>query len=371
MACEDRTAEFKSAMDRVTAEFKAGLEQTASALQTKVEDIANKAKDGADLAQGVGAAAGTVIGGVFGGPAGAASGAAVGKAVGALFVIEYTNVTHRASMDVPDVSIKDTELSFDAPEIEMRDNDIVFNLPTLVMKTVPGPDQPVPVCTTERRCVSYRIPTPLGDIKDEKCTDVPVCKIDMRPTSLDVPTWEDREQRIVLGVPTVVMRRKQIRLGLPQISMQRMDISFDIPSITIRFAQDAGKATAAAVQSLQSGTVAEFAQKQITFRERMRLETVPLAIAMFDCFKQQIKDGIAQVALMFDPKIAQVADSLKNMKASSVPETDNDYVALKAKMDELIAQRSQALSGLQDALNKLETNSTAAIDRLVNEDFQE
>lgn len=227
-----------------------------------------------------------------------------------MFVIEYTNVTHTASMDVPNITMKDTELSFDAPEIEMRDTDIIFNMPTLVMMTVSGPDQPVPVCTTKRQCVGYRIPTPFGDIKGEKCADVPVCRIDMRPTSYDTPTWEDREQRIVLGIPTVVMKRKQIVVGIPEISMKRLDIKFDIPSITIRFAQDIGKATAAAMQSLQSGAEAEFTQKQLTFRERMRLETVPLAIDMFDCFKQQIKDGMAQVTSMFDPKITQVGDSL-------------------------------------------------------------
>lgn len=371
MACEDKAEFFKTAMERVTNEFREGLATTAASVERKSKDIAEKAEDGTDLAQGIGIAAGTAIGGYIGGPGGAAVGATVGKAIGALFVVEFTDVRHVISMDVPQIEITDAELKFDAPEVTVRDNDIIFNIPTLVMKTVRGVDQPVPVCTTERQCISYRIPTPFGDIKDEKCTDVPVCKIEMRPTYYDQPFWEDREQRIVIGLPEIAMKTQRIVVGLPTITVRRADISFNLPSITIKFVKDAGKATAAAVQSLQSDTQSEFAAKRLQFRERMRLETVPLAIEMFDCYKQHIRSGIAQVSASFDPQMTQVSDSLKQLLARGVPEADDDYQRLKATLNKLVADRSSALAGLEDALGKLEKASAEAIDRLVNEDFEE
>ena len=125
----------------------------------------------------------------------------------------------------------------------------------------------------------------------------------MRPSSLDVPTWEDREQRIVLGIPEVAMRTQRIVVGLPQVEMGRADISFNLPSITVRFVKDAGKATAAAVQALQSDAQSEFAVKQRQFKERMRLETVPLAIDMFECYKQQLRTGLAQIAAAYQERI--------------------------------------------------------------------
>ena len=366
MACEDRAAAFKAAMERVTNEFRDGLASTAAGVEQKSREIAENAKDGSDLAQGIGMAAGTAIGGYLGGPPGAAVGATVGKAIGALFVVEFTEVTHKVSMDVPQVALRDTEIKFDAPEITVRDNDIIFNLPTLVTKTVPGPEMPVVVCTTERQCVSYRIETPFGDIKDEKCTDVPVCKIEMRPTSLDVPTWEDREQRIVFGIPEVTMRTQRIVVGLPEVAMRRTDISFNLPSITVRFVKDVGKATAAAVQAMQSDAQSEFAARRLQFKERMRLETVPLAIEMFDCYKQQLRTGIAQIAATFDPQMNQISDALKQMLARGVPEGDDDYQRVKAQLEKLVSDRGSAIAGLEDALSKLEKSATEAIDRLAN-----
>ncbi len=371
MTCEDKASAFKTAMERVTSEFRESLASTAASVEAKSKEIAEKAKDGSDLAQGVGMVAGTAVGGYLGGPTGAAVGATVGKAIGALFVVEFTEVVHKISMDVPQVAIQDTEIKFDAPEITIRDNDIVFNLPTLVMRTVPGPEMPVVVCTTERKCVSYRIETPFGDIKDEKCTDVPVCKVEMRPTSLDVPTWEDREQRIVLGVPEVTMRSQRIVVGLPEVAMRRTDISFNLPSITIRFVKDVGKATAAAVQALQSDAQSEFAVKKLQFKERMRLVIVPLAIDMFDCYKQHLRGGIAQIAATFDPQMNQISDALKQMLAQGVPEADDDYQRIKAQLEKLVIDRSSALAELEKALAKLEVSAADAIERLANGEFED
>lgn len=366
MACEIEKGAFEQAIKSVADKLRGELNDVAQNVESKASEIAEKAKDGSDLAQGVGAVAGATVGGYFGGPAGAVVGATIGKVIGSQFVIEVTDVTYNASLDVPEIAIRDSDIIFDAPTIEMRDNDIVFNLPTLVMKRIDGPPNPVTVCTTETQCVEYSIPTPFGDIKDRKCIDVPVCKIEMRPTYLDVPTWEDREQRIVIGVPTIVMRQQRIVVGLPEITMKQTDISFSVPSITIRYAADAGKATAAAVDALQVEAKANLTQKQLSFRERMRHEVAPLGIAMFECYKQQIRDAISRVALMFDPQIEQVANALKSMRERGVPEADDDYINLKAKIDELIAKRGVAMSGLQDALAKLEVSANAALDQLVN-----
>jgi ElaB/YqjD/DUF883 family membrane-anchored ribosome-binding protein len=371
MTCEDKSEKFKTVMESVISDFRNGLDATARSVEDKASKIADKTAQDNDLAQGIGATAGSAIGGLIGGAPGASVGATIGKAIGSMFVVEVTEVTHSASMDVPEINIVDQELIFDIPELEMRDTDIVFTIPTLVMKTVPGPQQPVPVCTTERRCVGYRIPNPFGsDWVDEKCFDVPVCKVEMRPTTLDVPTWENREQRIVIGMPAISLRSTRMVVGIPNISMVRKDFSFNIPSITVRFVKDVGASTAAAIQAIQSDAQSELAQKKVIFRERMRIETVPYAVEMFDCYKAQIRDSISNVTTMFDPQISQISESLKSLIGKGVPEDDDDYVDLKTKIDTLIFERASAIRGLQETLAQLEATSAEAIQRLVNEDFE-
>ncbi|MFN8891838.1 MAG: hypothetical protein ACK5WA_05710 [Alphaproteobacteria bacterium] len=289
-------------------------------------------------------------------------GATIGKIIGSQFIVEITNIRYEASLDIPEVTTVDQEIIFDVPEIEMRDNDIIFNFPTLVMKTVEGPSQPVPVCGSRRECVTIEI----GPYKDEKCVDVPYCNIEMRPTYLDQPTWEDREQRITLGVPVVVMKPQRFVLGVPEIRMQRQDISFDVPSVTIRYQADASKATSAAVENLQKSAEGQLLQKRLSFKERMRLEVAPLAIEMFDCHKQQIRNGMTQVASMFDPQIQQLRGALATMLANGVPDTDDDYINAKARVDGLITKRAEALENLQKALTQLENSSNQSLEQMLN-----
>lgn len=363
MACEDLKTAFEGKLRDASAALQDELQGITRDTESRAQQIADAAMDGTDLAQGVGAAAGTAVGGLVGGPAGAVVGHEIGKTIGSLFKLTVSTERVSAAMDVPRITMRDQAWIFSVPAIEMRANDIIYNLPTLVMRTVPGPMQPVPVCRMEQRCI--------GSPPFRVCTDVPVCYIDYRPTSLDVPTWEDREHRISLDLPVVVMRETRVVVGVPEITMERQDVSLDLPRIKLEFIQDAGHKTAEAAAQLQAQAEAAILQRRLAFRERVRFEVIGPATAMFDCFKQQLRDAIAQTQAMFDPQIAQLGAALQNLAAQQVPATHENHVRLKASMDDLVARRDEAVGKLQQSLAELEASAQAALDRLINEDFEE
>lgn len=148
-------------------------------------------------------------------------------------------------------------------------------------------------------------------------------------------------------------------------------MSLDLPRIRLEFIQDAGKQAAEAAAQLQLQTEAAILQRRLAFSERVRFEVVGPATAMFDCFKQQLRNAIGQTQAMFDPQIAQLGAALQGLAARQVPSTNEDCVQLKASMDDLVARRDEALAKLRQSLAELEASAQAALDRLINEDFEE
>jgi hypothetical protein len=344
-------------MTNVQNALKEELVEIAKRTEQKTKELNDDFKNGNDLAKGVGATAGTVIGGIAGGGAGAIAGGGLGEQIGSFFTIEIGSQEHKVSFDLPSIVLKNQEWKFNIPSVTIKDSDIIFNLPTLVMKTVEGPQIPKQKCEMKTVCTW----TPLGDV----CYDVPQCTIYWEPSYYDVPTWEDRETRIVLGIPQVTNTEQNIIIGVPEVVMNREELIFELPTIKISFIKDAGKELADALKKIALAAAEDSAEKQLKMKERMKFEVIEPANNMFDCYRTQIIEQKDKIALNFDTEIKKLTDSLFNLKANNVPETDNDYVSQKTMLDSQIANRNLSILKFDEALTKFDEERQKAINSFI------
>ena len=359
MTCEDKQKAFQ---DRLVSEQEAlGAELNAITADTerRASEIADEFSRENDLAEGVGAAAGAAVGTVFGGPGAAAAGVAVGREIGGLFTMEVGMRRETIVLDVPQVAMRTQDFSFDLPTVVMLDTDISFDLPTLEMRRERGPDLPEIRVRMEQRCVE--LPWPLGRV----CTDVPVTYIEMVPTYLDLPVTVMRTTRIVVGLPTVEMRRQEFKMDVPELTMAPVEFSADIPYITLRFVQDAGRRTAAQAAALAQSAQDAATQKQIAFKERLRLAVAPLAVEMFDCFRGTIAQGRVDAAARFAPEVERLTVAVTALLAQGVPQTDETFVQAKAALDDAVARRDAAVKSFDDALEKLNASAKASLEQFL------
>jgi hypothetical protein len=362
MACEAEQQKFKTILDTVQGELETELKAIAASAEAKATELTDKYKDGSDLAQGVFGAAGTVVGGVFGSEPGAAAGHVVGKAIGALFVMEVREERKEVSLDLPEFSVRDERWSFDWPEVRMKDNDIIFNVPTMVMRRVEGPPIPRTVVrmVTECRDLGW----PIGKI----CTDVPQTTVEWEKTYLDMPHWENREQRIVIGIPEIAMRRQEVVVGVPKVEMKRVDMSFTVPVVVMKFAQDAGKDLADDAAKIAAEASVLTTQKQAEFKHRMAKELVPAAKVLFDCHKGGLLEKRKEVEKFFDAQIDTVVNSIIVMKSNGVPDADPNLTKAQAQADTLRKTRTEQLKQFDDALAKLDEAMVKQIKSMIGEE---
>ena len=355
MGCADKKNAFDEEMKACMADLQEGLKSVADDAEAKAARVADEAKTGSDLAQGVGAAAGTVIGGAAGGPVGAATGAAVGKAIGALFVIKIEMIRTEFKLDLPGITVKDQRWSFDAPEVTMKDKEMSFDLPVAKLERRRGPDVPEMVCRIETREVGLGVKI-----------DVPVCDLRNKETYLDVPVIVMETKRIVVGLPEVVMKRQEVVIGVPEIRMETQSFSFDVPRILIELAQDAGKKAAEEAMKIATEAQLAAATKQHSLREQMRLRLVGPCNEMFDCYRGELASARDQTVAMFDPSIKQITNSIQAALGRGIEEGDASIQELRLKLQNLTAERERALAGIDDASVKLTAAAAEALKQFVH-----
>lgn len=359
MTCEDKQKAFQDRLASEQGALAAELNAITADTERRAAEIAEEFERENDLAEGVGAAAGAVVGTVFGGPGGGAVGGAVGRQIGVLFTMEVGMRRETIVLDVPQVAMRTQDFSFDLPAVVMRDTDISFDLPTIEMRRVRGPDVPEIRVRMEQRCVD--LPWPLG----RACTDVPVTYVEMVPTYYDAPTPVMRTTRIVIGLPTVEMRRQEFKMDVPEFTTAPVEFSADVPYITLRFIQDAGRRTTAQAAALAQSAQDAATQKQIAFKERLRLAVAPLAAEMFDCFRGTIAQGRADAAARFAPEVEKLTGAVTALLAQGVPQADATFMNAKAAMDDAVARRDAALKAFDEALEKLNASTKAALEQFL------
>lgn len=354
MTCKLETEAFSDRIVALQNELKQELADVTNTAEVHAKALSENFEKDRDAAEKVGAVVGAAAGGEVG--------AAIGKFAGSFFTFEVSEDIHKFSLDLPEVSMADQEWKLDLPEVTMKDNDIIFDVPTMVMKTVRGPDQPVPVVRMVQKCINVG----LGRI----CTDIPELTIEMRPTYLDVPTWENRQQRIVIGLPEVVMKTQKVVVGVPQVSMRTQEFSFSIPRITIRFVKDAGERLTQAATDLAQGTKYLVTQKQLAMKERMRAELVGPATVMFDCYRGVLLAERKKVQDTFQPQLDTIANTIITMKSQSVPDTDATLKKVKAEGENLMKQMQDQLKLFDENLETLNKQASAALDQFINSEPQ-
>lgn len=344
-------------MAQCSAELTQGLTDIAHDVEQKVKKLSDEFNDGKDLAQGLGAAAGTVFGGIYGGAQGAVAGNEFGKLIGSMFILKIEMSTVTFSLNIPVVTLKDVELQIPAPVIAIHDQDLSFDLPTVENRDQAGPDIPQTVCRNEIRELPFGV----------KIT-VPVCYIEMKPTTITVPVVVNKTQHILIGIPDIRIEMQRIVFGFPIIEMRLQSYSFDVPHVTLEFVQDAGKKLASEAQKVTAEAQTNAMTAEASLRERLRFKLVGPCTEMFECYKQTLVATRGQIAAMFDPAIQQMTTQLSNMAASGVPTTHADYLATKQGLDGILAQRSKAIADIEAQLQELDRASAAALEAFINKD---
>jgi len=360
MNCDDKQQEFQDALKKSKADFELELKALTVDTETKAKQIADDFEADNDLAAGVGAAAGTAVGGFFGGAPGAVAGEEVGKQIGKLFTLKIGSHRESITIDVPQATMSTQDFSFDIPAVVMKDTDISFDLPVIVMRRQRGPDVPQIKMVNE----DHGFDLPFGG---HVSVWVSVPHVEMVPTYLDLPTNEMQPQHIVIGVPAVEMHREDFKIDIPQISTVPTEFSADIPYVTIQFVKDAGRKTAALATALAQDAQNAAAQKQAAFKNRLRTDVAPLAIAMFACFKESIKAGRSEAAGRFSSEIDKLSNSVVALAAKGVPENNSEMKAAQAVLADAINRRDLALKPFDDSLAKLEASEKDSLQKFLGE----
>lgn len=349
MNCTEKQENFKNAFAIVKEELEVEIAKITNETNEKAKDLADSAEDDNNLSEGIGIAAGTAIGSYFGGPAGGAVGASVGKEIGKLFEIEIYNREESIKFDLPEIKLGDKSFKFDLPEITMKDNDIIFNSIVIEMVRQKVGETPHTTCTTP----TLRKP-------------IPKCTVTWTPNYIEVPVPKTKEIRIVMSIPEVSMRTQEIIVSVPEISMKTQELILNIPSVKVTSKKDIGKELSNKANELIAESEVLVKGKKDIIRAKIKMEVIPKATEMFECFKESIITKRALVSSSFDPAIEMLNQSLVNLVAQSVPQTDDDYVNLKNKLNSLVTQRENALKSFDEALMKLDSDMKTSLESIIS-----
>lgn len=359
MSCEDKENAFKNKLAEEQLTLAAELKAIESDTEQKASQIAADFEADNDLAEGVGAAAGTAIGGYFGGPAGAAAGSVVGKQIGSLFTLEVGTRQEKVILDVPQTTMEIQDFSFDLPTVVLKDSDISFDIPTIEMRRQRGPNIPEVRTRMEQRCI--------GSGSFKVCTDIPIVYTEMVETYYDMPVTVMKTNHIVVGLPVIEMRREVIKISIPQITMKPTEFSADIPYITLRFIKDAGKRTAALAAALAQSAQEAATQKQIAFKDRLRVAVAPLLLEMFNCFREVILASKMEASSKFSSEISELTAAVTALVAKGVPEGDSDLINSRKLLDDCILKRENALKPFDDSLTKFDASVKISLEQFLGE----
>lgn len=358
MSCEAEQKAFEDKMADVQRELEAELKDIEIETERRAKEIESDFEAGNDLAAGVGAAAGTVIGGALGGPVGAGVGAVLGKTIGSLFVIEFSMHREKVVLDVPQVKMGMKTIKFDVPQVTVNDKDIIFGVPTVEMRREKGPPIPETVVIWENECIG-------GGWVPKVCTKVPKTTIRWKESWYDRPVMTVKQVKFIIGIPEVKMDTQDFSFGVPEFKNDATEFSFDVPSVSIRFIKDAGRKTAALAAALAQWAQEAALKKQLEFKDRMKSEVAPLAVAMFACHRKTLQSAWDTTAGQFDPEIAKLSASVSAIAGKGVTETDPEYVKTKQLLEEAIAARKAALKPLDDALTEFDANAKKTMDQFL------
>ncbi|MFZ4930370.1 hypothetical protein [Chryseobacterium sp. Mn2064] len=344
MDCSTKQNDFQNSISLIQEQLKQEINEIVASTQGKTEKLSEKAEGNNDVTTGVITAAGTAVGTFLGGPVGGAAGAYVADFLTKFFVVETHMNTVKISLDLPEVTIKDQDWIFDLPSVTVKDSDIIFHLPSIRMKRVKTGEYPEFTC--------HGFP--------------PQCTVKWSPIWIDLPEPFMEEHRIVIGIPEFYMNEQRFVVGVPEITMKQQEISFDLPSITIKTREDIGKEVSEEASLLANETRILVNQKKESLKERMKIEILPKAIAMMNCFRDSLTERKQEIYNSFDPAINQITETLKNLKGQSVPEDDDDYIKVKTNLDQLFEKRKETLAKIDKSLEELEASAKLTIDSLAN-----
>jgi len=224
------------------------------------------------------------------------------------------------SFDLPEVRVNERHIAIDIPEVFPERQTIVFHRPAIRMKRVVIGKKPV----------------------------IRGWKVEWEDIIIEVPEPYMKEERIVFDTPSVRMKRQDWYIRIPEFTMKRMDWSLDLPQITIREvkgqiekAEREGRALQMEGEQIAAEIQVEIANLLGSFAAGSQAETSTVATqstAQFDLAIGQLERAINEL-------VAKGVDPIK------IPTEAGGTINLRKQLDDLIAQRADALAQIQAAQN--------------------
>jgi hypothetical protein len=262
------------------------------------------------------------------------------------FKIDVKMKDREIKIDLPEFTMRTKTISFDLPEIENRRREISWKNPTLVMK---------------QRCVEGIPETVCGSYKDSFGISWPKCGLRKGPDiCTDVPTMEQRDERIVFDVPTIVMKRQDVKLDLPEMKMKTQRIVFGIPEITIKDVQGEIRKTKQESDKLKKDSD----QTQKVYSSAMRNEFAQVikesAPLMEKCAGEEVETGVKSAVASIDKGIGELQTALaaaaKAGARAYLPEMQRKIAELTKQKAFLLSQiekkKEEARAGVRKALQQ-------------------
>ncbi len=232
-----------------------------------------------------------------------------------------------------EIKFEDAHMALDLPQVTMRNTQIVFDVPQVTMK-----QKKVSFDIIETRMERREI----GRKPEVTCkwgTWGPKCTTKWTPIYIDVPVYEKTTKEFSTDIPEVRMDRQDLSFDLPDVSMKRVDMYYKLPHITVANpipetgpTEEKGKALEAEAKSLAG---------------RISADSAEGVAALYNCHTEQLVIERAKVSRDFDEAISQMDAAIDSVRRIGANPED---FGMDGNKTNLIRQREERIKVLEEQL---------------------
>lgn len=255
--------------------------------------------------------------------------------------VKWTTKTFR--LHLPQVAMKDREVSLDLPQAEMKRQEWIFHTPSIRMKRVKIGEYPEFHGFTVRWSPIW--------------ADVPEPFMQEQRVVLDVPEFKMGRTSFVIGVPEFSWRETQFKIDIPEITVH--DISIVIPLETEDMQRKASELKADA-ERYAGDAKAAYQQTTRDFQNR-------LGSAITENITQRFTTARADLIAKRDHIVAEFEKHLTTIRMIKGTPAAAENPELMAQMQkneaDILANQAKAVSDIDGALASLQTQLETAIQK--------
>jgi len=219
-----------------------------------------------------------------------------------------------------DVDMKRYEVILDLPTINMRERKIILDLPQATMKN--------------RRFSFTTVKSKMENKKVGQYPEVHGLTIKWRDIITKVPVFWEEETSFVTKIPEFTWDQTTIIMHLPEVTMAQQRYVFDLPEVKIKEVSVETARIEADANNLEARTKATAA------KHKAEIQTAVAA---------QLETHKTKVAAQFDTAIADLINSISQLRAKGIDPANANGTNVLAVLDELKQKKADALAQIQSA----------------------